>query len=364
MSTSVWPSDYLKELNDIERENANQLIVFLASPFNPKDRYDDLLNYCQQICDSIGKNRAIDIKCHRGDTPSSPNIIHQDIWDYIQRSDAIIIDISEKNYNVMIELGVAMAIRDKNKIILLQDADSEESPIFDISPARYLKYHRSLTGDLVFSNRLKKALEFSLAPAPFITKNEHSLDQSSDLKLSLPTNSEQFIGPANSHRRISNEGLEFGSFYFFQYSWLTLGLYKFRNVRIQAEIKFTEVKPYPSSIGGQWIGISLRNQHFYSDYGHLVYLSSDGCVRYTKPIDEYHKDGDDPLIGKITNFSLNEWVNFDLQFDENVFSISVNDIKQNIPTIDMPFLYNTGFIRFQTYQARACIATVQIEIPR
>ncbi len=36
MSSSVWPSDYLKELNDIERENANQLIVFLASVMTQK----------------------------------------------------------------------------------------------------------------------------------------------------------------------------------------------------------------------------------------------------------------------------------------------------------------------------------------
>lgn len=361
MSTSIWPSDYLKELQDIYRTDANQLVVFLVSPFNPKERYDALLQFCQFACTEIAKIRGIQIACQRGDTPSTPNVIHQDIWNYIQRSDAIIIDISEQNSNVMIELGVAMAIRDKDNVIIIQDAESEEKFLFDISPARYLKYHRNISGDFIFLNNLIKALEFSLAPAPYVPQSKSPVELPLNLKLTDPSSNECLLSPANSHRRILSEGIEFGSFYFFQYSWLTLGMNKYSNIRVMAEMRFTELIPDAKSNEG-WMGIMLRSQHFYANYGHLIYVVANGTVIYTRPLDENGKY-EDVELGKIQDFNLSNWVNFDLRFNESKFSVSINNLKFEIPVSDMPFRYNAGLVRFQTYKARACIKTICAEIP-
>ena len=359
MSTSVWPSDYLKELQDIHRTNANQLVVFLVSPFNPRDRYDDLLQFCQLACTQISQNRGIQVECQRGDTPSTPNVIHQDIWNYIQRSDAIIVDVSERNPNVMIELGVAMAIRDKDKVIIIQDSESEGNPPFDIFPARYLKYHRHLSGDFTFLKSLVNALEFSLTPAPYVPQSGSPIELPINLKQTDPSSYKCLLSPANSHRRILSEGLEFGSFYFFQYSWLTLGMNRYSNIRIMAEMRFTELSPNAKPNEG-WMGIMLRSQHFYANYGHLIYVVADGTVMYARPLDEEGKY-EDTKLGKIQEFNQSNWVNFDLRFDESLFSVSINDLKFELPVIDMPFRYNDGLVRFQTYMARACIKTMSAE---
>jgi len=360
MSTSVWPADYLEELHNIHRTDANQLIVFLASPFNPKDRYEELFKFCKLVCTHIGDSSGVQIECRRADSPSTPNVIHQDIWNYIQRSDAIIVDISERNPNVLIELGVVMAIRDKNSVIIIQDDESEDDPIFDISPARYLKYHRSILGDSIFQKKLKEALRFSLAPAPYLPKSESPVELPLTLKLTEPKSCERLLSPANSHRRISNDGLEFGSF-LYRYSWLTFGLDEFANIRVKAKMRFTKLIPGTKS-NGEWMGIMLRSQHFYANYGHLIYIVADGTVRYTLPVDG--GTFQEIIVGQIQGFDhLNNWVDFDLRFDESSLSGSINSEKFEIPTIDMPFRYNAGLVRFQTYYARACIKTMYVEIP-
>jgi len=361
MSTSIWPSEYLKENNDIRRTDSNQLIVFLASPFNPENRYNDLHMFCQYVCTEIAQNRGIKIECHRGDTPPTPNVIHQDIWDYLQRSDAIIIDISEKNPNVMIELGVAMAIRDKNSVIVIQDIESEATPPFDISPARYLKYRRNISGDIVFLQNLKMALEFSLAPAPYIPENYSPKNLPFDIKISDSSSFKNLLSPANSHRRLLSEGLEFGSFNFFQYSWLTLGLDNYSDVRLIAKMKFSEIASDTKPNEG-WMGIMFRSRHFFANYGHLIYVVKDGSITLTQPFDELG-NYEDVHLGKIVGFNQDDWVKFDLCFDETSFSGLINNFQVNIETKKMPFRYNSGLIRFQTHRSRAILKSVHVEIP-
>jgi hypothetical protein len=51
----------------------------------------------------------------------------------------------------------------------------------------------------------------------------------------------------------------------------------------------------------------LRSQHFFADYGHLIYVLSDGTVKRTEPKDEFNKEDSDPFWDKskihhITNF--------------------------------------------------------------
>jgi hypothetical protein len=113
----------------------------------------------------------------------------------------------------------------------------------------------------------------------------------------------------------------------------------------------------------RWIGIMLRSQHFFANYGHLTYVLSDGTVKRTEPIDEFNKADQDPYLGQIQNFNLNKWVNFDLRFDERAFSGSVNGVKFNIQATNMPYKYNAGLVRIQTYKARACVRTLKVEVP-
>jgi hypothetical protein len=359
MSTSVWPADYLKEPHEIHREHGNHLVVFLISPFKPRERYDELLAFCQSVCAETGQMMGAQVECIRADSLSMPNVIHQDIWNYIQMSDAIIADVSDQNGNVMLELGVAASFRDKNNVIVIRDDESEGGFLFDISPARHLTYRRSLSGSLAFRDKLRRALLFSLTPAPYVPRDMPAVEPPLNLQLTEPTDCARLLSPSNSHRRLLSDGLEF---YVFRYSWLTLGLEQFASVRVQAEMRFAELRP-SAAVGQGWIGIMLRSQHFFANWGHLIYVVSDGTVRRTQPIDEFNKEDEEPSLGQIQGFSLTDWVNFDLRFDEYALSGSVGGVVFNIPVTDMPYRYNAGLIRFQTHIARAWIRTLQVEIP-
>ena len=277
-------------------------------------------------------------------------------------SDAIIADVSDRNGNVMLELGVAASCRDKNNVIVIQDDESEGGFLFDISPARHLTYQRSLSGDLTFHGRLRRALLFALAPAPYVPQDMTAIELPIDLNLTKSTDCAHLPSPSNSHRRILSDGLEFGSLYLFSYSWLTLGLEKYGSIKVQTEMRFTQLRP-DDDVDNGWIGIMLRSQHFFASYGHLIYVLSDGTVKRTEPKDEFNKENPDPSLGQIQDFSHNKWVNFDLRFDELAFSGSVNGVEFNIPVADMPYIYNTGLVRFQTYKVRACVRTLKVEVP-
>lgn len=360
MATSVWPFDYLSEPHHIDRKHGNHLIVFLLSPFSPKERYDELLVFCQSVCAEVGRIIHAEVECIRADSLSTPNVIHQDIWSYIQMGDAIIADVSDRNGNVMLELGVAASFRDKDKVIIICDQESEGGFLFDISPARHLIYRHSLSGAAAFRAQLIRALLYSLAPAPYVPPDQRSIQLPMSLDLSSSVDSANLVGPSNAHRRLLSDGLEFGSFYVFRYSWLTLGLDQFRNIRLRAEMRFTELHP-DATAGQGWVGIMLRSPHFFADYGHLVYVVSNGAVQHTQPVDEFHKEPDDPLLGQIPNFKLTDWVHFDLLFDEQSLGGSVGGITFDIPVSGMPFTHNAGHLRFQTYLARACLKSLEVE---
>lgn len=359
MLSSIWPADYLKDPKEIERKHGNHLIVFLISPFEPKDRYDELLNFCNHICNEIGKRFGAEIECIRADSVSKPGTIHNDIWNYIQMADAIIADVSDQNGNVMLELGVAATIRDQNKIIIIREEESDKKFLFDISPARHFMYKRSIYGDYLFIQRLSRALEYSLAPAPYIPveSSNISLPINIDYQVDHPN---ILIAPPNAHQRITDEGFEFGSFYIFRYSWITLGQLVLKDVKIIVHIKFSELRE-KTKIGDNWVGVMFRSQHFFADYGHLIYVKSDGSIRHTQPINEFAKDSEDPLIGQIKNFDISIWINIDLTFDKKGVSGTINDIKINIPITKMPFVYNAGLLRIQTYQCRAFIKKLFVD---
>ena len=364
MTSSIWPFDHYQELHSISRTNPLELIVFLASPFNPKNRYDDLQEFCQQVCVQLAAQMAVPITCQRGDTPSTPEIIHQDIWNYIQNSDALIFDISEGNQNVMIELGVACTLRDKNQVIIIKDSESEVKNIFDISPARYLVYDRRKIFDHFFFQQLMNALQFSLTSAPYIPYKFDEVLLPVTIDYKNPESFSKLLGPPNLHRRKTNEGLEFGSFFYYQYSWLTLGKENYSNIHITTKMKFVEPDSIFSNDQG-WIGLSLRSQHYYANFTHLFYVKTDGSVVYARPLDDNGRY-ENLDLGKFSDFNKNQWINFDIKFDEYSLDISICDVTKKFIIANkehMPFCYHSGMVRFQTNRARACIQSITAEYP-
>lgn len=356
---SVWPEEHLRNPHELPRDNANHLVVFLLCPFAPKSRFDELHGFLGMICADLGKQMGAMIECVRADSFSTPSVIYQDIWTYIKGADAIIADVSGYNGNVMLELGVAAACRPKGQVIIIRDAEYDDDYLFDIKPARHLTYQRRVSGDAEFARHIHRALVHALAPVPFRASVSGSLADAGPVDLTLSGAGDRLLAPSNAHRRQIDDGVEFGSFYLFRYSWLLAGLQEHGAVSVKSKIRFTELRPGAQLREG-WLGIMLRSHHFFAENGHLVYVTSDGQVLHTCPVDELGKSEDDPLLGQIDDFALESWVLFDLTFDDMGLRGSVGGVDFRIPVASMPFVYNAGKVRLQTHKARACVNWIEV----
>lgn len=144
-----------------------EVTVFVLSPFEPKDEFDQILQLIKDICKELSEVLNIQIHCERSDKIASPGIIHSEIWERIRNSDILIFDLTGQNGNVLIELGVAAAWREKKQVILIKEPFPGEPRLFNIAPARYIEYERTYTGYKNLKMQLKTAFARSLSALPF-----------------------------------------------------------------------------------------------------------------------------------------------------------------------------------------------------
>jgi len=175
---SIWPNDlYPDQVLKISEQSIEQVTCFVISPISDdKARWDDLLSLITHVCDRIAKNLAISIEVLRADHIVSAGIIHPEIWQRIIASDLIIADISGLNGNVMLELGVAAAWRQKENVIILREANPEEKLLFDINPARHIEYSHSFGGLEKLKADLFKLIHEALTAAPLQPLEKLSVD--------------------------------------------------------------------------------------------------------------------------------------------------------------------------------------------
>ena len=357
--TSIWPFDVLQDPIPSERSSPNHLCCFLICPLSPKSYSDDLFLMIQSACNNVAQQLACQIECRRADKIISSGIIHPEIWHEIQTADVIIADVSGLNGNVMLELGVASAIRKKEHVIIIKEENPEEDFLFDIGPARHLVYKRNLfSGYQKLIQNLISAILMSLTSAPFETEPKMPSHKPKILENNFQEGRDVnwLIGPSITHRRLTPEYLEFGSLYIFRNSWLRVGNFEFTNFRINAQMRFTKIRENV----GSWIGISVRNHHFFANYGHLIYVNNEGLVIRTVPENElgtYH----DEKVDDYPNFEIDKIFNFNIEINNKSFSMFVDDIGNEYKIAEMPYVYPSGNILFQTHNTRAGILNIKIE---
>jgi hypothetical protein len=100
----------------------------------------------RDACTEVGKNLNCSVECVRGDEPAGSGIIHAEIWHEIQTADVIVADITGKNGNVLLELGVAAATRHKEHVIVLMEEGEDPKFIFDLGPVRHILYQWTFRG--------------------------------------------------------------------------------------------------------------------------------------------------------------------------------------------------------------------------
>jgi hypothetical protein len=361
MPESVWPYDIINDPRVEAPPSPHEITCFVLLRSKPKELWDGLYDLIKTVCDQLKVGLQVhEFKVIRATDIASSGVIHTEIWEGIKKADIVIADVTGHNPNVMFELGVTAAAKDKHRVILIKEnipEPEEEQFPFDIMPARHITYSRTYNGFQKLVSDLRGALFDSLAAAPFDAIPVKDIYLPFSAPLCDGHDCDLLWTSDIAYRRLRPNYLGFGSLYHFKSSWMSVGNLKIRNVRVRAEMCFTTHERQDA-----WIGIMLRSQGFYVDFGYLVHLYPDGRVLTTVPKSEpgYDPQRDVERLGQIENFATetNEFVPFDVQIEEGVLRASVGTVNA---VKDMPFVFTRGRILFQTAYTRAGLRNVRVE---
>lgn len=124
-------------------------ICFVLMPFRPK-----LNEIYQRVIKPTIESLDERFSCVRADEIYSTKPIVGDIWEYIQKAEVIVADLTGRNPNVLYELGLCHALW-KKVILLAQRLD--DIP-FDLKHFRVIIYEHTLEGADILSKELRQAI--------------------------------------------------------------------------------------------------------------------------------------------------------------------------------------------------------------
>ena len=357
--TTVWPNDVVLDPQEISRQSPHRLVCFLLSPFEPREVFDQVHAAVQFACQACGKAAGIELECRRADTLHESKIIHDDIWQYIAAADLLVIDVTALNPNVMIEYGVAAALRRPHQVILIKSEDDQSRLPFNAFAQRYLTYRRSLIGDQSFIHGLYQSMIQAITPAPYLPVVPVGPSASFRVDFKDGDRPDLLLSPSITHRRRLEDCVEYGSFYVFRNSWLLLTNADYQNLRVRIRFRFSAFINAP---GDGWFGVSLRNQHFLANWGHLVFLRTDGKVQRTEPEDDHGKYHDVD-VGQLANFDHRsvDFIDLKAEFNDEQLVFSVGSVQAAVNVSEMPYVYGAGKVRMSTSFCRVLIREIEWE---
>jgi len=103
--------------------------------------------------------------CVRADEFVHGGSVVEDILNSIGRSEIIVADLTNKNPNVLYELGIAHTVKDSKKVIIISQDEMDNEVPFDLRSLRIIRYHSQEFG----LGRLKYAIIKA-----FLEASEHS----------------------------------------------------------------------------------------------------------------------------------------------------------------------------------------------
>ena len=95
------------------------------------------------------------LDCKRADEIFGTKPIIEDVWEYIQKANFLIADLTGRNPNVFYELGVAHAL---NKKVILITQKMDDLP-FDLRQYRCIIYENSIGGAGKLEDGLKSTID-------------------------------------------------------------------------------------------------------------------------------------------------------------------------------------------------------------
>lgn len=164
MGSNVYPWDCFREPAELDPH-----LCFVMSPF--REEFAGVRVAIAEIGAALG------YRCIRADDIEKPGIIHADIWKHIHRAGVVVADITDLNPNVLVEVGVASAIKESFRLIIIIRQDSTKATPFDLAPFRHIRYDNSLVGSKQLRDQLRSALEYAKSDAGLITSLQAKMDE-------------------------------------------------------------------------------------------------------------------------------------------------------------------------------------------
>jgi hypothetical protein len=132
----------------VHDKSIDRNLCFVLMPF--RDQFENVYKNIEEVVVVRQK-----MTCVRADNIYSAGVIIQEIWDKIQEAHVIVADCTDKNPNVLYEIGLAHAIgKDDNVILITHNID--DIP-FDLRHRRIITYSSAGLNELSF--KLSRTIE-------------------------------------------------------------------------------------------------------------------------------------------------------------------------------------------------------------
>lgn len=162
--------------------------------------------------------------------------------------------------------------------------------------------------------------------------------------------------PPFAHRRITNKSLEFGSLFFFPFSWASISKEQLLNFKIEFSARF--VNPLKED---SWIGIGMRSQNYYANYAHIFYLRKDGSIVITEPNEEPPKFYEDKVLREPTKINTDVFCTFQILFNESILDVQIDDFHpEPFDVKKLKKVFGPGLLRFQSSNSWMAIKHIKL----
>jgi hypothetical protein len=356
----IWPFEFKNAEPFPSVDPLRPFRCLLLMPFRPQfgPVAELLRGWVREAAEDLFTRFGLHLpKVERLDWIKSSGAIQHQLWREIHSADLIFCDVTDYNPNVMFEAGVAAAWKAIHKVVFLRSKAFEPSQPFDIAPFRYIEYDLSDQGIPAFKNAVRLVTTDAIVPFPDEQISAPSIQTPLTLDFSEGHDDPRLYTPPYCHRRVIDGAFQFGSIFSYPHSWASIG-----NLRIQGlDLHFQARFGLTTSIGPQCkIGVAIRSQHFYANFGHIVVLASDGSIVVTQPDNEPPEFYSDIPVRGPTPIDPSQLHDFHIAFNDRVLTVRVDDFSRPFPVPEMTRVFGPGLVRFHATRSWMDITTITL----
>lgn len=357
--SEVWPLDVKERLQVSPGESLRPFKTILLMPF--ESRFNQVADVIKQTVEEVVQNFAVQFSMenpivNRLDWVTSSGVIQQQIWQEILEADLIFCDITGFNPNVMFEAGVCASWKNMTKVAFIKDRYFRQQSAFDIAPIRYAEYELTSDGINHFKEMVAKLTTDALIAFPDKQGSTPIIRLPLNIEFSGGHDDMRLFTPPFSHRRVIDESLEFGSVNFFSHSWASIGKEKYLNFNLEFRARFVE-----PMIEVPKIGVGLRSQHYFANFGHLLSLNSDGSIWITEPNHNPPQFYEDIKLRDPVSIDLEEYHHFRVSFNNEELMVSIGDFAHSIQIKNMDKVFGPGIIRLYSVRCLMGVKSIHLD---